>query len=64
MVSGTNRMRDKEGMGLWECRGHVAGVGWGRSYIDRCADGVMFDGTCCDLTMETSLKAITDGGLS
>ena len=64
MASGTNWMRNREGLGLWEHRGKVAVVGWGQSHIDRRWDGVTLDRSCGGLTKEACLKAIADAGLS
>ena len=64
MVSGTNWMRNQEGMGIWEHRGKVAVVGWGQSHMDRRWDGVSLDRSCGGLSKEACLKAIADAGLS
>ena len=64
MVSDTNWMRNREGMGIWEHRGKVAIVGWGQSHMDRRWDGVTMDRSCGGLTKEACLKAIADAGLS
>ena len=61
MASGTNWMRNREGMGLWEHRGKVAVVGWGQSHIDRRWDGVTLDRSCGGLTKEACLKALGTG---
>src|SRR4030095_13883965 len=56
--------RDKDGLGVWEHRGKVAGGGYGHFPVDRRWDGTSMDKTLGAYSVLACQKAMDDAGVT